>query len=130
MSDYRGKVVLLTFSADWCGGCVQLYPLERALVERFRDQPFALLSVSRDEKIDTLKESTASGDITWRCWWDGTRGPITEAWNIQGVPTIYLLDHRGIIQDARLSRMTPPEEFERSIAELIAKAAQDKEADR
>ena len=84
LSDYRGKVVLLTFSADWCGGCVELYPLERSLVEKFRDQPFVLLSVSMDEKIETLKAATAAGDITWRCWWDGLHGPIHAAWNSPG----------------------------------------------
>ena len=37
------------------------------------DAPFALLSVSMDEKVDTLRESRATGEITWRCWWDRTR---------------------------------------------------------
>ena len=84
LSDYRGKVVLLTFSANWCGGCVELYPLQRNLVDTFKNEPFVLLSVSRDESIDTLKSSLASGKVTWRCWWDGMHGPIYEAWNSPG----------------------------------------------
>jgi thiol-disulfide isomerase/thioredoxin len=123
LSDYRGKVVLLTFSADWCGGCVELYPLERKLVEKFRDRPFVLLSVSMDETIETLKAATAAGAITWRCWWDGLHGPIHAVWNPPGAPTIYLLDQQGIIQDVRFNRATPPEEFERAIARLLPKTA-------
>ncbi len=123
LSDYRGKVVLLTFSANWCGGCVELYPLERKLVEQFRDQPFVLLSVSRDENVDTLRESIAAGKITWRCWWDGMEGPIYQAWNSPGAPTIFVLDHRGIIQDVRLNRATPSAEFERVISQLVIKAS-------
>jgi thiol-disulfide isomerase/thioredoxin len=123
LSDYRGKVVLFTFSANWCGGCVELYPLQRKLVDKFRDEPFVLLSVSRDEKIETLKSSTASGNITWRCWWDGMDGPIHAAWNSPGAPTIYLLDHQGIIQDVHLNRATPPDEFEHAIAPLLGKAS-------
>jgi peroxiredoxin len=119
LSDYRGKVVLLTFSANWCGGCVQLYPLQRKLVERLRDEPFVLLSVSMDETVDTLKSSTVSGDITWRCWWDGMDGPIRKAWNVTGAPTIYLVDQRGIIQDSVLNRNTPLEEFERAIKSAL-----------
>ncbi|MEX1026941.1 MAG: redoxin domain-containing protein, partial [Candidatus Paceibacterota bacterium] len=76
LSDYEGKVVLLTFSANWCAPCKRLYPLQRDLVDRFRDERFVLLSVSRDESVDTLKASLASDEITWRCWWDGLEGPI------------------------------------------------------
>jgi peroxiredoxin len=122
LSDYRGKVILLTFSANWCGGCVELYPLQRKLVDKFKDEAFAILSVSRDESVDTLKESLASGKITWRCWWDGMQGPIYEAWNSPGAPTLFLLNHEGIIQDAGLNRSTPQEEFERTIAALLKNA--------
>lgn len=122
LSDYRGKVVLLTFSANWCGGCVELYPLQRNLVDKYRDEPFVLLSVSRDESIETLASATASGEITWRCWWDGMRGPIYGGWNKPGAPTIYLLDHQGIIQDVNLNRATPQTEFEQAIAPLLSKA--------
>jgi peroxiredoxin len=123
LSDYRGKVVLLTFSANWCGGCVELYPLQRKLVEQFRDQPFVLLSVSRDENVDTLQESIASGKITWRCWWDGMEGSIYQSWNSPGAPTIYVLDHRGVIQDVRLNRATPQAEFEHVISQLVSRAS-------
>ncbi|MEX2112007.1 MAG: TlpA disulfide reductase family protein [Pirellulales bacterium] len=123
LSDYRGKVVLLTFSANWCGGCVELYPLQRKLVEQFRDEPFVLLSVSRDENVETLRESIASGKITWRCWWDGMEGPIYQSWNSPGAPTIFVLDHRGIIQDVHLNRATPPIEFEHVISQLLSKAS-------
>lgn len=119
LSDYQGKVVLLTFSADWCGGCVKLYPLQRRLIEKYREQPFVLLSVSRDETVDTLRASIASGDITWRCWWDGIDGPIRSAWNSRGVPGIILLDRDHVIQDVLLGSQTSQREFENAIEPLL-----------
>jgi thiol-disulfide isomerase/thioredoxin len=121
LSDYRGKVVLLTFSANWCGACIELYPLQRTLIEKFRNERFALLSVSMDEKLETLKSSIASGEITWRCWWDGMDGPIRKSWNISGAPTIYLLDQQGLLQDVRLSRTTPAQVIEQAIETLLQK---------
>jgi len=121
LSDYQGKVVLLTFSANWCGGCVKLYPLQRSLVDKFRDEPFVLLSVSLDEKVDTLQDSTSSGEITWRCWWDGKGGPISKAWNRNGVPSIVLLNHEHVIQDVLLNRYTLQDDYEREIEALMAK---------
>ena len=122
LSDYRGKVVLLTFSANWCGGCVELYPLERELVKTYRDQPFVLLSVSQDERVDTMQASIASGDITWRCWWDGMDGPIRNTWNCRGVPGIILRDREHVVQDALLNRFTTQEEFAAAIEKLLGKS--------
>ncbi len=99
LSDYRGKVVLLTFSGNWCGPCRSMYQEERELVKRLGNTPFALLSVNTDEDRETLRQSIESGEITWRCWWDGgTGGPITTRWGVLHFPTLYLLDGEGIIR--------------------------------
>ena len=119
LSDYKGDVVLLVFSADWCGGCVALHPMERKLVEKYRRRPFVMLGVSRDIKVDTLKADTVSGEITWRCWWDGMYGPIREAWNVDGIPRIILLDDKHRFQNLTLDRFTTQEEFEQAIDSLL-----------
>jgi len=98
LSDFRGKVVVLTFSGNWCGPCVAMYPQERELVAKRKGEPFALVSVSTDADVETLKKSIASGEITWRCWWDGTSGPITTRWGIEGFPSIFVLDKAGVIR--------------------------------
>ena len=119
LSDYKGNVVLLIFSADWCGGCAALHPIERKLVEKYRGRPFVMLGVSRDVKVETLKADTASGEITWRCWWDGMYGPIREAWNANGIPRIILLDDKHVFQNVAFSRFTTQEEFEQAIEPLL-----------
>jgi len=99
LSEYRGKVVVLTFSGNWCAPCRAMYPEERALVERLKDRPFALLSVNTDESKDTLRKAIKDREITWRCWWDGrTDGPICSRWSIYSFPTLYVLDAKGVIR--------------------------------
>ena len=120
LSDYRGKVVLLSFSANWCAPCVQSYPMNRRLVEKFRLEPFVMLSVNCDKKLETLKKSRDSGQITWRCWWDGLDGPIHAAWNSPGRPTIFLLDKEHIIRDAGLTKQSSQKDYERAISKLLS----------
>jgi thiol-disulfide isomerase/thioredoxin/predicted house-cleaning noncanonical NTP pyrophosphatase (MazG superfamily) len=116
LSDYRGKVVVLTFSASWCGPCVGMYPGNRQLVKKLEGKPFALVSVHSDEKVDKLKTSIASGDITWRCWWDeGVYGPITTRWGVQGIPETYVLDRAGVIRKKNLRG----EELEKAVMALM-----------
>lgn len=99
LGDHRGKVIVLTFSGNWCGPCVAMYPEERELVARLKDRPFVLVSVNTDADVKTLEESIASGKITWRCWSDGgTDGPITTRWGVTSFPTIYVLDRQGVIR--------------------------------
>ena len=98
LSEIRDKVVVLTFSADWCKPCVADYPQNRKLVEIYKDRPFALFSVVADEEPRTVDEAIAKGEITWRCWYDGMDGPIARRWNIRHWPTVFVLDAQGIIR--------------------------------
>ncbi len=119
LSEYRGKVVVLTFSGNWCGACVGMYPQGRQLVARLKGRPFALVSVNTDASVETLAESIASGAITWRCWWDGgTNGPITTRWGVVSFPTIFVLDRAGVIRFRDVRGI----ELERAIESLLAEA--------
>jgi len=76
-----------------------MYPHERSLVKRMEGKPFALLGINSDPK-DELRKAMKKENITWRSWWDGgdTDGPIQRQWNIRGWPTVYVLDHKGVIR--------------------------------
>jgi hypothetical protein len=78
-----------------------MYPHERSLVKKLADKPFALLGVNSDRDLDSLQTVLAEENITWRSFWngpDGTRGPISRAWNVNAWPTIYVLDADGTIR--------------------------------
>lgn len=77
-----------------------MYPHERSLVKRLADKPFALLGINSDRDREALKETVAKEEITWRSWWDGgsIEGPIATKWDVEGWPTVYVLDARGVIR--------------------------------
>jgi hypothetical protein len=75
-----------------------MYPHERSLVKRLADKPFALLGVNSDHKRDEVKKVIETNQLRWRSWWDGSDGPIQTAYNISHWPTIYVLDHEGVIR--------------------------------
>ena len=78
-----------------------MYPHERSLVKQLANQPFALIGVNSDSDLDEIREIVKEKNITWRSFWngpEGTRGPISEDWNVSGWPTIYVLDGEGVIR--------------------------------
>ena len=78
-----------------------MYPHERSLVKRLKDQPFALIGVNSDADLDTLRKVRVEKELTWRSFWnglDGTSGPISTKWGVTGWPTIYVLDDKGVIR--------------------------------
>jgi peroxiredoxin len=104
-----------------------MYPHERSLVEKLKDKPFALIGVNSDTDKTKLKERMEKEKITWRSFWngpEGTGGPISKKWNVHGWPTIYVLDHKGVIRYKNVR----DEKMEKAVEELL-KEAEKKEAD-
>ena len=109
LSDYRGKVVVLVFSGDWCGICRSDYPYERLLLDLYANWPFALLGVDSSNTQDAALTAKTRERLTFRSWWDGggtsnTRGPIATEWNVVGWPAVYVLDERGVIRFVDLQK--------------------------
>jgi hypothetical protein len=75
-----------------------MLPDERSLVKKLAGKPFALLGVNRDESREALKKCEEKHGITWQSFHDGRDGPICKRYNIQSMPTIYVLDAKGVIR--------------------------------
>jgi hypothetical protein len=73
----------------------------RSLVKKLEGKPFVILGVNSDTDRSKVKELLAKKGPPWRSFWDGgsTNGPIQAQWNIQSYPTMYLIDHKGVIVD-------------------------------
>jgi serine/threonine protein kinase/thiol-disulfide isomerase/thioredoxin len=117
LSDFRGKVVIVDFWANWCGWCRQMYPHERQMVERLRGRPFALLGINCDEDLGEVKRAVQREQLTWRSWWDGGAGGgrIQQQWQVRSYPTLFVLDHKGIIRFKNIRG----EELEAAINQLV-----------
>src|SRR5262245_21707664 len=99
-----------------------MFPHERSLVKRLESKPFALLGINSDKDKEKLQKANEKAEITWRSWWDeSTTGPIATKWNIHGWPTLYLIDHKGVIRHKYLGN--PGDEvLDKEIDVLVAEA--------
>ena len=100
-----------------------MWPHERSLVKELSSKPFAVLGVNISEP-DTaaLKKLVEKENLTWRTFSDPPtsegRGAISKKWNLAGTPTIYLIDHNGVIRHKWLGG-TRAKVIDNAVEELI-----------
>jgi thiol-disulfide isomerase/thioredoxin/TolA-binding protein len=119
LSEHRGKVVMISFWAFWCGPCRSLFPHEKGLVQRWQGQPFVLLGVNGDQDREATRQEVRVQGLAWRSWWNGgPGGPITREWNVSTWPTVYLVDRRGNLR-YKASPVQSPGELDEAIERLM-----------
>jgi hypothetical protein len=101
-----------------------MYPHERSLVKKFAGKPFTIIGINSDKDRNELKKVLEKENITWRSWFDGgsTGGPIASQWNIEGWPTLYLVDHKGVIRDKSIGSKDMDKLIEKLVEEAEAAA--------
>lgn len=116
----RGKVVMLQFTASWCGVCRKEMPfIERDIWQKYKNNPnFALFAIDRDEPLKVAKYFILSTGITYPMSLDpGAEHFQLYAKKEAGVTRNVLIDKNG--QIVFLTRLYNPKEFH-ALTEKIA----------
>ena len=112
LSSLRGKVVMLQFTASWCGVCRKEMPfIERDIWQRHKsDSDFYLLGIDRDEPLEKVLAFAKSTKVTYPLALDPGADVFAKyALREAGITRNVLIDRRGRI--VMLTRLYNPEEF-------------------
>lgn len=124
LSDLRGKVVMLQFTASWCGVCRKEMPfIEKDIWQKHKDNAkFALYGIDRDEPLETVKTFAEKTGVTYPLALDPGADIFAKyADRKAGITRNVLIDKEGKI--VMLTRLYNEEEFAslcKKIDEMLA----------
>ena len=97
LESLKGKVVVLDFWATWCGPCRDALPELKALIRKYGERNFVLLSVSIDEDEDAWRRFIQKNAMTWPQCRDQH---LTGLFGVEAFPTYIVLDGEGVVRQA------------------------------
>ena len=97
LSDHLGKVVLVDFWASWCPPCRKSLPLFNDLRNQLGDSSFEVFAINVDEEPSDGIKLYNQLKVEYDSGLDPT-GEFAEVWAVQGMPTSYLVDKKGVVR--------------------------------
>ena len=114
----KGKVVVIQFTASWCGVCIKEMPhLEKEVWQRFKNDEFILVGVDLKEELAVVEEFIKSTNVTYPFAIDSD-GSFFESFTITGagVTRNIVIDKEGKI--SFLTRLFDEDEFQQMIKKI------------
>ena len=66
LSENRGKIIMLQFTASWCGVCRKEMPhIENEIWQPLKGKEFILIGIDRDEPLDVVKKFADKIGVTY-----------------------------------------------------------------
>lgn len=67
LSEHKGKVIMLQFTASWCGVCRKEMPvIEEEIYQKLKENPnFVLIGIDKDEPLETLQKFAKETGISY-----------------------------------------------------------------
>ncbi len=96
LSDYQGKVLIVSFWATWCAPCIKELPSLTRAADLLQDEGVRVVAVNVGEGVEDVERFLARSPSDLMFLLD-EQSRISSAWDVRALPTAYVVDKQGRI---------------------------------
>ncbi|HSG65350.1 MAG TPA: TlpA disulfide reductase family protein [Gammaproteobacteria bacterium] len=97
LSEYRGDVVVVSFSANWCGDCRALLSELNEWHRTYQGAGLKLLAISLDRRVDDASDTASGLGLEYPVLHDAEL-EVGRAYDVGNMPVSVLIDRDGIVR--------------------------------
>ena len=117
VSQHRGKVVIVTFWASWCGPCRRELPILGHVQKTVGRDHLEVIAVNLNEpRADFVEVIRANPKLKLTYVHD--KGPAAEQYGVTSVPHMFIIDREGTV--AYVHRGYSPEMLDGFVQEMLS----------
>ena len=133
LRELRGRVVLLEFWATWCKPCQEMFPKLRSLDEEYRERGLEVIALTRhymayrataeskEQELELMRKMTGEHELSFRIG-VAEDERTQEEYGATGLPTLALIDRRGIVRYAHFGGGVDPK-FDETLRSCLSEPA-------
>lgn len=111
LADYRNKIVMVNFWADWCPSCRKEFPKLQQVYDSLKTSGFEILAVNAGQSIEHVKQIQQEYNLTFPVLLD-EESKIAKIYGVKGLPSSYFIDEKGEIKKVVVGWMKEQEMIE------------------
>ncbi len=91
----RGKVLIVSFWASWCGPCLQELPILEGLQQQVSADRLRVVAINYQEDISIYHEHLKKMQQLKMSIVHDRNGRLSEAFGVESLPHLFMIDHQG-----------------------------------
>lgn len=116
----RGQVVYVDFWASWCPPCRKSFPWMNEMHNKYKKEGLKIVAINLDNDREPIQKFLEKNPADFTIAYD-PGGNIAKKYNLQGMPTSYIIDRNGKIKKIHIGfRKRDEAELEKQLVAALS----------
>jgi cytochrome c biogenesis protein CcmG, thiol:disulfide interchange protein DsbE len=102
LSEQRGKVVVISFWAAWCGPCRLEVPALEAAWKQYKTKDALFVGISLDDTADQANGFLRQNPVSYEAVLDEGGETVGNVWGAMSIPMTVLIDKQGVVRQRHI----------------------------
>ncbi len=97
-TDFKGKVVIIRFWADWCTYCAKEMPELEVLYNKYKEKGLVIIAVNVGQPKEAAEAFVNKYKLSYPVLLD-TYSVVAQEYSVIGLPNTFVLDRNGVVAE-------------------------------